>query len=77
METVATNELASEFVDCTTEIDNFENAAICGDLIILVFVEIIKELLGRFNEHYIIGMKVIMCELEHFLIHDKRHNDLK
>ena len=65
METVATNELASEFVDCTTEIDDFKNTAVCGDLIILVFVEVIKELLGGFNEHYIIGMQVVMCELEH------------
>jgi len=76
-ETVATEEVSIIFIDAASKIDDFEDLTVGGDSVCFTFIEVIKKGLGRDGEHDIVGVEVVVGEMERFLVGNEGHDHLK
>ena len=76
VKTVAHHRLPSVFIYGTTEINDFHDATMRWHPVIGSLVQIVQELLIRFNEHDVVRVQVVVRECKHVLIRDESHDDL-
>jgi hypothetical protein len=68
LETIAAKQFPIEFVNASSEIDDFKYAPKRGNLIVRVLIQIINMLFLRFCVHDIVGVQIIVRKRERLLI---------
>jgi len=74
---IAANALSFVFIDGAPKIDNLVDATEGGDFIKVALITITEKGFIGFFVHNIIGVEIIMCQIEHFAIDYKTHDNLK